>query len=34
MDAKIAIQGIKGSFHHQVAQYYEHSVVVDECLSL
>jgi prephenate dehydratase len=28
------IQGIKGSFHHQVAQeYYEHSVVVDECLS-
>jgi prephenate dehydratase len=25
---------IKGSFHHQVAQeYYEHSVVVDECLS-
>jgi prephenate dehydratase len=24
----------KGSFHHQVAQeYYEHSVVVDECLS-
>jgi prephenate dehydratase len=31
---KIAIQGIKGSFHHQVAQeYYEHSVVVDECLS-
>jgi prephenate dehydratase len=29
---KIAIQGIKGSFHHQVAQeYYEHSVVVDEC---
>jgi prephenate dehydratase len=31
MDAKIAIQG---SFHHQVAQeYYEHSVVVDECLS-
>ncbi|WP_016988628.1 prephenate dehydratase [Flavobacterium sp. ACAM 123] len=34
MNAKIAIQGIKGSFHHQVAQeYYEHSVVVDECLS-
>jgi prephenate dehydratase len=31
---KIALQGIKGSFHHQVAQeYYEHSVVVDECLS-
>jgi prephenate dehydratase len=34
MNAKIAIQGIKGSFHHQVAQeYYKEEVVVDECLS-
>lgn len=34
MNAKIGIQGIKGSFHHQVAQeYYEQGVVVDECLS-
>lgn len=34
MEAKIAIQGIIGSFHHQVAQeYYGHDVVVDECLS-
>ena len=34
MEAKIAIQGIIGSFHHQVAQeYYEQNVVVDECLS-
>lgn len=34
MNAKIAIQGIRGSFHHQVAQeYYEHNVMVDECLS-
>lgn len=34
MEAKIAIQGILGSFHHQVAQeYYEQNVVVDECLS-
>lgn len=34
MNAKIAIQGIKGSFHHQVAQeyYYQH-IEVDECLS-
>ena len=31
---KIAIQGIKGSFHHQVAQeYFGNAVVVDECLS-
>ena len=31
---KVAIQGIKGSFHHQVAQeYYEQKVLVDECLS-
>jgi len=34
MNTKIAIQGIKGSFHHQVAQeYYDQNVVVDECLS-
>lgn len=34
MEAKIAIQGIIGSFHHQVAQeYYGQNVVVDECLS-
>jgi prephenate dehydratase len=30
---KNCIQGIKGSFHHQAQEYYEHSVVVDECLS-
>jgi prephenate dehydratase len=30
----IAIQGIKGSFHHQVAQeYFGNDVAVDECLS-
>ncbi len=30
----IAIQGIKGSFHHQVAQeYFGQDVAVDECLS-
>ncbi|MGM8361443.1 prephenate dehydratase [Flavobacterium sp. ARAG 55.4] len=34
METKIAIQGILGSFHHQVAQeYYEQNVEVDECLS-
>jgi prephenate dehydratase len=34
MGTKIAIQGIKGSFHHQVAQeYYDQSIEVDECLS-
>ena len=34
MTTKIAIQGIKGSFHHQVAQeYFGHAVEVDECLS-
>ena len=34
MDNKIAIQGIKGSFHHQIAQeYYEQNVMVDECMS-
>mgnify|MGYP002346741622 FL=1 len=31
---KIAIQGIIGSFHHQVAQeYFGNDVAVDECLS-
>ncbi|MBC7641969.1 MAG: prephenate dehydratase [Flavobacterium sp.] len=30
----IAIQGIKGSFHHQVAQeYFDINIEVDECLS-
>ncbi|TRX02392.1 prephenate dehydratase [Flavobacterium gawalongense] len=34
MRTKIAIQGIKGCFHHQVAQeYYYQNVEVDECLS-
>ena len=34
MEIKIAIQGIKGSFHHQVAQeYFGKNVLVDECLS-
>lgn len=34
MKAKIAIQGIKGSFHHQVAQdYFDQNVEVDECMS-
>ncbi|GEL10912.1 prephenate dehydratase [Flavobacterium glycines] len=34
METKIAIQGILGSFHHQVAQeYYGKEVVVDECMS-
>jgi prephenate dehydratase len=34
MQDKIAIQGIKGSFHHQVAQeYFRENVSVDECLS-
>ncbi len=34
METKIAIQGIVGSFHHQVAQeYYGQNVIVDECLS-
>jgi prephenate dehydratase len=34
MGTKIAIQGIKGSFHHQVAQeYYHQDIEVDECLS-
>ena len=34
MRTKIAIQGIKGSFHHQVVQeYFGQDVAVDECLS-
>jgi len=34
METKIAIQGIKGSFHHQVAQnYFQYSLIIDECMS-
>jgi prephenate dehydratase len=34
MDIKIAIQGIKGSFHHQVAEeFFSGSIPVDECMS-
>ncbi|MES2812585.1 MAG: prephenate dehydratase [Bacteroidota bacterium] len=34
MELKIAIQGIKGSFHHQVAQqYFQSDIVLDECMS-
>lgn len=34
METKIAIQGIKGSFHHQVAQEYFHeNVLIEECLT-
>ena len=34
MKTKVAIQGIKGSFHHQVAlEYFHEDVEVDECLS-
>lgn len=34
MTQKIAIQGIKGSFHHQVAlEYFHENITVDECLS-
>ena len=34
METKIAIQGIKGSFHHQVAQeYFEQEHDLDECMS-
>src|SRR5690606_17652968 len=34
MNKKVAIQGIKGSFHHQVAKEYFHDdVIVDECMS-
>lgn len=34
METKIAIQGIKGSFHHQVAQeYFQQEHHLDECMS-
>jgi prephenate dehydratase len=34
METKIAIQGIKGSFHHQVAEeFFSESASLDECLS-
>jgi prephenate dehydratase len=34
METKIAIQGIKGSFHHQVAQeYFKQVNYLDECMS-
>jgi prephenate dehydratase len=34
MIQKVAIQGIKGSFHHQVALgYYHQDIEVDECMS-
>jgi len=34
MNQKIAIQGIKGSFHHQVAlEYFHQKVEIEECLS-
>lgn len=34
MTTKIAIQGIKGSFHHQVVkEYFPGNVEIDECLS-
>lgn len=34
MTTKIAIQGIKGSFHHQVVkEYFSENVEIDECLS-
>jgi prephenate dehydratase len=34
MKQKIAIQGIKGSFHHQVAlEYFNKQISVEECLS-
>lgn len=34
MRTKIAIQGIRGSFHHQVAQeHYSKNVEIDECMS-
>ena len=34
MRTKIAIQGIKGSFHHQVVkEYFDTNVDIDECLS-
>jgi prephenate dehydratase len=34
MTEKVAIQGIKGSFHHQVAlEYFQENIAIDECLS-
>ena len=34
METKIAIQGIKGSFHHQVAElYFSEKVELEECMS-
>lgn len=34
METKIAIQGIRGSFHHQVAnEYFAESLELDECMS-
>jgi prephenate dehydratase len=34
MELKVAIQGIKGSFHHQVAEeYFGNSLELDECMS-
>ncbi|MBN8640323.1 MAG: prephenate dehydratase [Flavobacteriales bacterium] len=34
MKDKVAIQGIKGSFHHQVAlEYFQENIAIDECLS-
>jgi prephenate dehydratase len=34
METKIAIQGIKGSFHHQVAgEYFGEEVALEECMS-
>lgn len=34
METKIAIQGIKGSFHHQVAEeFFKNSTWLDECMS-
>ena len=34
MIQKVAIQGIQGSFHHQVAlEYYHQDIEVDECMS-
>lgn len=34
METKIAIQGIKGSFHHQVAEhYFDSEVALEECMS-
>src|SRR5688572_24049438 len=34
MEIRIAIQGIKGSFHHQVAEeIFQETVLLDECMS-